>query len=262
MTLLQHYGDGQVLKLMSGSASIPVLSQARSPEADHVERYVALLTAAGVRLPADVKVVRSGGRAAVQHQWLPGTALPDLAESDPAAFLTSVRQVATWAACLDATSARLDTNLANFVTSECGLVCVDVLPPLLTDLRPPERDDWQTLFGALCYDTDITLCALAGYAGRALLAARKSVPAGGIEELSGLCPGHQDPNRLPARWFHTRHHAALAALRNLLPRQSALAAFTATSVLRLRNTPPQHRQERIDAGLAALAELRLGEAGT
>jgi hypothetical protein len=262
MTLLQHHGDGQVLKLMSGSASIPLLPQARSPKADHVERYVALLTAVGVRLPADVKVVRSGGRAAVQHQWLPGTALPDLAGSDPAAFLLSVRQVATWAASLDATSARLDTNLANFVTSECGLVCIDVLPPLLTELRPPECDDWQTLFGALCYDTDITLCALAGYASRALLTTHKSVPTSGIEELAGICPGHQDPHRLPARWFHTRHQAALAALRNHLPRQSALAAFTATSVLRLRNTPPQHRQIRIDAGLAALAELSLEEPRT
>ncbi|MFC7643555.1 hypothetical protein ACFQX6_24250 [Streptosporangium lutulentum] len=106
----------------------------------------------------------------------------------------------------------------------------------------------------MCYDTDVTVCALVGYAARALLAVHG---AGAIhaDALANLCPGHDNPDRLPVHWFHSRQEAALAALRGEIPPRTVLEAFTATSVLRLRNTPPAARQARIDAGLSAMRRL-------
>ncbi|WP_326635352.1 hypothetical protein OG884_20950 [Streptosporangium sp. NBC_01755] len=257
MTLLQRLGDGQVLKLMSASRSTPIRwLTADDVQALHVGRYIEELRTVGVQLPADVRIVKSGRRPAVQHLWIPGTPLPDLAAHHPVLFTSAVRQIAAWVAALDSSGARLDTNLANFVINpDDGLVCIDVLPPLLTDLRPPEHDDWQRLFGGLCYDTDITMCALAGYAARALLAAHGTGVADHIPDLAGLCPGHTHPDRLPVHWFHLRQKAAVVALCGEIPPRTALKVFTATSVLRLRNTPTAARQARIDAGLAAMHRL-------
>ncbi|MFF4777597.1 hypothetical protein ACFY05_32540 [Microtetraspora fusca] len=253
MTLLQRCEDGQVLKLMSASGSIPIQ---QSAAADHVDRYIDVLRTANVRLPEDMRIVESPRRLAVQHQWIPGTAVTDL--TDPALLMAAVQQIATWARALDATPARLDTNLANFILAAGGLVCIDVLPPLLTDLRPRERDDWQRLFGGLCYDTDITLCALAGYAARLLVAAHSTSAACYARALAGLCPGHDQPDRLPVRWFHARREIAVAALRGQIPQQAALTAFTVTSVLRLRHTAPEQRQTYIDYALSEMCRLAEG----
>lgn len=252
MTLLQRQQGGQVLKLMSGSASIPIIQQAENSSAPHLHRYIQHLRDCGVRLPAGLRIVADARRPAVQHRWVSGTPASDMAGTDPEAFLAAVAQITAWATTLAATPARLDTNLANFVSTGDGLVCIDVLPPLLTDLRPTENDDWERLFGALCYDTDITLCALAGYAARTLLAAAAGLSPGQINGLAGLCPGHHDPDTLPVRWFHTRLDLALAALREQLPADSALHAFAQSSVLQLRNTPPTGRQTLIDTALITL----------
>jgi hypothetical protein len=259
MTLLQRLGDGQVLKLMSASRSTPIHRLTPDDvQSLHVGHYIEELRAVGVQLPADVRIVKSGRRPAVQHRWISGTPLPDLAATHPVLFTSAVRQIAAWAKDLDSSRARLDTNLANFVINpDEGLVCIDVLPPLLTDLRPPEYDDWQRLLGGLCYDTDVTVCALAGYAARALLAAHGADAVDHVSDLAGLCPGHTHPDRLSVRWFHIRQAAALAALRGEIPPRSVLEVFTATSVLRLRNTPPATRQARLDAGLAAMRRLDL-----
>ncbi len=249
MTLLQHYPDGHVMKTMSGSASVPAVS-APTRRGD-LDTYVTLLRDAGVRLPEDLTVTMAGPRPAVQHQWLAGSPLNRLAATHPDAFLTHAQQVAAWAAALDPTPARLDTNLANFVLPPAGLTCIDVLPPLLIALRPPPQDAWDHLFGALCYDTDIILCALAGYAARTLLAAPKPPLPAAARRLA-LCPGHTEPDTLAARWFHARGQAALAALDGAQPVQSVLAKFAATSMLRLRNTPRHARGNLITAGLAEL----------
>lgn len=258
MTLLQRRRGGGVLKLMSGSGSIPISQWDEASSTAHLHRYIRHLREAGVRLPGDLRVV-AGARLAVQHRWVAGAAAVDLAATDPGAFLTAVGEIKDWALALKTTPARLDTNLANFIATSDGLVCIDVLPPLLANLRPTETGDWERLFGALCYDTDITLCALAGYAARALLAATAVLPAGQIEELAGICPGHPRADALPVRWFHTRLEAAVAALRRQLPAQSALRAFALSSVLRLRNTPAPGRQIHIDTALTFLESLIRGD---
>ncbi|MEO3855778.1 hypothetical protein [Acrocarpospora sp. B8E8] len=253
MTLLQHQRDGEVLKLMSGSASAPLIRWAEESSTPHLNRYVQHLRDGGVRLPAELRIVVHSWRPAVQHQWVPGVPVPDLAGTDPEAFLAAVGQIAAWATALKVTPARLDTNLANFISTGDGLVCIDVLPPLLADLRPAENNDWERLFGALCYDVDITLCALAGYAARTLLAAAAALSPGQVDDLPGLCPGHPDPGILPVRWFHNRLDLAVAALRRQLPAKTVLSAFGLSSVLRLRNTPILERQPRIDAALTSLS---------
>ncbi|GIH71016.1 hypothetical protein [Sphaerimonospora thailandensis] len=250
MTLLQRCENGQVLKLMSASGSIPIR---QSAAADHVSLYIDILRTAGVRLPEDMRIAKAPRRLAVQHQWTSGIAVTDL--TDPALLMSAMQQIAAWVRALEPTPARLDTNLANFILVTDGLVCIDVLPPLLTDLRPPEHDDWQALFGALCYDTDITLCALAGYTARLLLATHGTGAAPYAPELTGLCPGHDRPGRLPVHWFHSRQEIAVAALRGQIPKQDALTAFTVTSVLQLRHTAPECRRARIDYALSEMCRL-------
>lgn len=252
MTLVQHRPDGRVLKLMSASASVPIAWTDATP-VRHLRDYVGHLAAAGVCLPTDLTLTTCGIRPAVQHRWLAGVPLPDLAATDRDGFVAHVQRIATYVRALDATPARLDTNLANFLLTPDGLTCIDVLPPLLTPLRPPARDAWQTLFGALCYETDIILCALAGYAARALL--DHSEPRRQDAADLALCPGHLKPDRLAVRWFHSRGHAALTALNGDRPARAVLETFRATSMLRLRNTPGDGRDTLINAGLATLAAL-------
>lgn len=160
MTLLQRLGDGQVLKLMSASRSTPIRwLTADDVQALHVGRYIEELRTVGVQLPADVRIVKSGRRPAVQHLWIPGTPLPDLAAHHPVLFTSAVRQIAAWVAALDSSGARLDTNLANFVINpDDGLVCIDVLPPLLTDLRPPNTTTGSAC-SADCATTPTSRCA-------------------------------------------------------------------------------------------------------
>lgn len=259
MTLLQRQREGEVLKLMSGSGSVPVIQWDEGSSRAHLHRYIRHLGDAGVWLPDDLRIVVRSLRPAVQHRWIPGVPAADLAAMAPDAFLSAVGQIAAWATALKATPARLDANLANFIATSDGLVCIDVLPPLLADLRPAETNDWERLFGALCYDTDITLCALAGYAARALLAAATVLPPAQVDELAGICPGHPDRGTLPVRWFHARLDLAVAALHQRLPAQTALRAFALSSVLRLRNTPASGRQAHIDAALTFLRSLAGGE---
>ncbi|MQA87709.1 MAG: hypothetical protein GEV03_24565 [Streptosporangiales bacterium] len=231
-----------------------------------VRRYVTLLRAAGVHLPDALEVVHdTNGEVAVGHPWVSGIPLLDLA-ADPEPFLAAVVQVAAWARDLDDTDARLDTNLANFVVCDDGrLVTVDVLPPLLTSLRPTPRNCREVLFDALCFDTPVTLCALAGYAGRALLTGGPDLahgPAGWLTGraaavVAGLCPGHGPGGGLGVWWFHARTVAAARALAGTMPRDQALALFASTSVLALRDAAEPERQARVAAAHTLATRLGL-----
>lgn len=252
MTLIQRRPDGRVRKLMTGSASAPI-TQA-GPLRGRLREYAAILADAGVRLPADLSVSTAGIRPAVEHRWLAGTALPDLTGTDPDLFLTHLHQIATWVTALQPTPARLDTNLANYLhTPDSDLTCIDILPPLLVDLRPPSVTGWRELFGSLCYDTDITLCALSGYAARALLGGHGALP-GAAGRLT-LCPGHHDSREAgrplvpPARPRRAGRPGRAAARR---PRPGRLHRDVDA-----RAAPRRRRRQhdRITAGPTALTAL-------
>lgn len=224
---------------------------------DGLRRYIAALRAVGVGLPPDLHVVQHGrAEPVVHHRWVSGIPLPHLAV-DPELFVDAVNQIAVWVHLLDDSDACLDTNLANFVLAGGRLVTVDVLPPLLVDLRPKPRDRWETLFDTLCFSTDVTLCALAGYGGRALLTATRRRCGDLAAAILDGCPGHADPRHLGVWWFHARVLAAARALAGTLPFEDALCLFSRTSVVAVRDADEPERQTRIGAAGALADELGL-----
>jgi hypothetical protein len=212
---MRRYPDGQVLKLCDPRDDDP------STSLGDLVRYVESLRGAGIRLPEDLAVVDCGGTLGVRHNWVTGPVLTEVAASDPDRFVTGVYRIAEWTEILTTGDARLDTNLANFVIpADAQLTCVDVLPTLLTPPRhtTPDGGDWRRLYDALCFDPDISLCALASSALRVLLAVHGREHASRyLRELESLCPGHDNPEALPAWWFHTRLQVATRAAAGRIP---------------------------------------------
>jgi hypothetical protein len=241
-----------VVKTMGAAAAGPYFA-AMPAGGLAVLRYVEGLRAAGVLLPDDLAVAEGASGPEVRHAWVPGPTLLELPGWRSAEFLAAVTRIARWVRTLESGNARLDANLANFVISDGGgITCVDVLPPLLVPLRPPEPGPWEQVIGGLCFDTDVTLCALAGYAARHLLRVLKPGPAAlpFIGRALRICPGHPQPGALAARWFHSRLRAAELAAAARISREQADHLLNVTSVRALQAAPAAARGQHADAALA------------
>ncbi len=244
-----------VVKTITAAAADPYFA-AMPADSGEVRRYAGILRKAGVPLPGDLAVTDGACGAEVRHAWIPGPTLLELPGWRSAEFLAAVMSVARWVRTLEHTGARLDANLANFVIPDQGNVtCIDVLPPLLASFRPVETGPWEQVIGGLCFDADITLCALAGYAVRHLLGALDPGPAASETIASALriCPGHPRPGSLAARWFHSRLHAAGLAAAGQIPAAEAERLLAATSVRALQAAPPAARRHHAAAALAVMA---------
>jgi hypothetical protein len=227
-----------------------------SAGAGEVRRYAGILREAGVPLPGDLAVTDSACGTEVRHTWIPGPTLLELPGWRSAEFLSAVTAIARWVRALEHTGARLDANLANFVIPDQGnLTCIDVLPPLLASLRPAETGPWEQVIGGLCFDADITLCALAGYAAGYLLGVLDPGPAvaGTIASAFRICPGRPRPGSLPARWFHSRLQVMELAAAGQVSAAEAQRLLAATSVRALQAAPPATRRQHADAALAVMA---------
>ncbi|MDQ1246409.1 MAG: hypothetical protein QG597_777 [Actinomycetota bacterium] len=212
----------------------------------HASGYLADLRAVGVALPDEITVTSHDGEIGVRHRWVEGTALRDLAASAPEEFVDATFQIASWVDALRHTSSRLDTNLDNFVVDSADgrITCVDVLPPIRTDLARTPASPWQEIITGLCLDTDTTLCALAGYAHRALTTtADTDLTSITRAAVRSLCRGHSS-NSLSADWFHSR---LLASEHPEDPHARRL--WDATSVSALIRTPPPARPARLARAL-------------
>lgn len=252
-TLLLH--RGVAVKTVTGAAADPYFA-AMSADAGEVRRYAGILREVGVPLPGDLAVTDSACGTEVRHTWIPGPTLLELPGWRSAEFLSAVTAVARWVRALEHTGARLDANLANFVIPDQGnLTCIDVLPSLLASLRPAETGPWEQVIGGLCFDADITLCALAGYAARHLLGVLDPGPAaaGTIASAFRICPGHPRPGSLSARWFHSRLQVMELAAAGQVSAAEAQRLLAATSVRALQAAPLATRRQHADAALAVMA---------
>jgi hypothetical protein len=204
--------------------------------------------------------VESARPLAVRHRWVTGPLLLDHASVYPARFIDGVIEIARWVRALDATDARVDTNLANFCLAEGRVVLVDVLPPLIPSLRGEPADLFEVLFTALCFDTTVILDALIGYAARALLHSGVSVAAGQRADLARqLPPDVAEPVEapFPTSWFRARVVLALAALAEQAEPGSVHDFFALTSVRVFRDLPEAERAHRIRQIDQAVKELAL-----
>lgn len=252
MTVLVRHRE-EVIKTMTAEVADSFFAHALSGGAEAVRRYAAGLHAAGVTLPEDLAITQGAQGPEVRYRWIGGPTLLELPAWRSAEFTSAVMTIADWVRVLEPASVRLDTNLANFVIPDGeNLVCVDVLPPLLVPSRPPGTGPWEQVIGGLCFDTDITLCAVAGYAIRHLLRVLGPAALDGTcwQSLAGVCPGHPQPASLAARWFHSRLHAARLAAAGQLPPERAASLFSATSVRALRQTAPGLRAARAAVALS------------
>jgi hypothetical protein len=166
-----HRRDGDdVIKVLHGQhpAGARFVAAAQNVGVTGMTTYLSTLRTAGVTLPPHLSVV-SLRPLAVRHRWVTGPVLLDCASADPSRFIDAVIEIAQWVRVLDATDARLDTNLANFCLAEDRVVLLDVLPPLIPSVRPEQANLFEALFTALCFDSRVILDALIGYAARALL---------------------------------------------------------------------------------------------
>lgn len=217
------------------------------------ERYLGALRTAGVAVAPDLAVL-PGEPLGVRHRWVTGPMLPEAAAT-PQVFVSAVREIGRWVRDLDSADARIDTNLANFCLVEDQPVLVDVLPPLIPSRRPRPSDQFDTLFHTLCFDTDVILAALVGYAAQALLRA-------GVTEDTArfLTVGHElsppDTHRLGGTvldiWFHARAALALRALAGDIPADAAHTFFALTSVRAFRDLGERERTRRVAQVAAAL----------
>lgn len=222
------------------------------------ERYLGALRAAGVAVAPDL-VVLAQRPLAVRHRWVAGPTLPDVA-STPEVFVGAVREIGQWVRDLEPADARIDTNLANFCLVEGHPVLVDVLPPLIPSRRPRPGNQFEELFSALCFDTEVILAALVGYAARALL--RAGVPEGAARfltvghELSPPAASYPGGSVLDV-WFHARAALALRALAGDVPIDVAHTFFALTSVRAFRDLDEQQRTRRVEQVGEALRGLGL-----
>ncbi|MGH3585534.1 MAG: hypothetical protein ACRDRY_12225 [Pseudonocardiaceae bacterium] len=247
-----HHRDGDhVVKLLDvpEPASERVAAAAQEGGRTGMQRYLDLLRAHEVTLPPDLNVI-SDSPLAVRHRWIDGPTLADLAVQHPHQFVAAVAQVAHWVRAVGNTDARIDTNLANFCLTAGGPVLVDVLPPLrLSYLPAPPHTLFETLFCALCFDTEVTLDALIGYAARALLRADPPPQARhALAELGrDLRPSlaTNPVGGFPAGWFRARARLALATLTGEVPTPVLHDFFAATSVLAFHELDEVHRELRL-----------------
>lgn len=211
-----HRRDGDdVIKVLDGRhpAGAQFVAAAQTVGVTGMNIYLSTLRAAGVTLPPRLSV-ESAQPLAVRHRWVTGPVLLDYASVDPSRFVDAVIEVAQWVRALDATDARVDTNLANFCLTDDRVVLVDVLPPLIPSVRLEPSNLFDVLFSALRFDTTVILDALVGYAARALLRSDVSAVAGQREDLARQVPQEvaEPVEVFPASWFRARVVLALRAL--------------------------------------------------
>jgi hypothetical protein len=220
-----------------------------------MRRYLAALRAAGVRLPCELAIV-TAVPLTIRHRWVDGPTLLEVTSISPAAFAGAVRTVGRWIQNLAGADARIDANLANFCMRSGEPVLVDVLPPLIPSLRPEPGDLFDRLFRALCFDTAITLDALAGYSLRATL----GVP-GSAAHTARLLPVARElvtagaPGPFPAGWFRARAVLAIRAAEGADHPNIVREFFELTSVLAFRQLGETSRRQRIAKVRGRIREL-------
>jgi hypothetical protein len=245
-----HRRDGDdVIKVLDGQhpAGHRFVASAQDVGVTGMNTYLSTLRAAGVTLPPCLSV-ESVRPLTVRHRWVTGPVLLDHVSVDPSRFVDAVIEIAQWVRALDATDARVDTNLANFCLADDRVVLVDVLPPLIPSVRPEPSGLFDELFNALCFDTTVILDALIGYAARALLHSGASVAAGRREDLARQVPQEvAGPVKasFPASWFRARVVLALRALAGQVEPASIHDFFALTSVRAFRDLPETGRTHRI-----------------
>lgn len=255
-------GD-QVIKLLAAQhpSTERVVASAVASGRAGMERYLDVLRAHGVALPQELMVI-SDVPLAVRHRWVEGSTLPELAARSPGDFVASIAQVAAWVHMVSSTDARIDTNLANFCLTGDDLVLVDVLPPLRPSCAPaPPYTLFETLFCVLCFDTEVILDALIGYAARTMLRADPSQQVRhALAELSRVLRPSLVTGQVagfPASWFRARACLALGALDGEVPTAVLYDFFADTSVLAFRQLDEIHRQRHLHKVDELIATLDL-----
>jgi hypothetical protein len=221
-------------------------------------RYLDTLRTAGVQLPADLAVT-SGTPLMVTHTWLDGPTLAEAATTDPAGFVTAVREITCWLRALDGTDARIDANLANFCLTHGRPTLVDVLPPLIVSRRPVARNLFEELFDSLCFDTAVTLDALLAYALTRLLTSGPTgwAAAGALAELAdGLVSTSPGPG-LAASWFRARLLLAMRCTAGQAALNDLRVFSATTSVLTFHRLDERARHERTAAVRQQIHDLGL-----
>lgn len=264
VSFTNHRRDGdQVVKMLTTlhPAYERLATVARDKGRSGLQHYLDVLRAYEVALPTDLIVV-SENPPTVRHGWIEGPTLAELAVQQPQHFVAAIARVARWVHVLGSTDARIDTNLANFCLTPGGPVLVDVLPPLRPSWMPaPPHTLFETLFYALCFDTEIILDALIGYAARALL--RADPPTQARRALADLGRGVRlsltvsTTGAFPACWFRARARLALRALDGELPIAVLHDFFATTSVLAFRQLDEVRRKRRLDRVAALKTSLGL-----
>jgi hypothetical protein len=257
-----HRRDGgDVIKVLDGQhpAGAHFVAAAQHVGVTGMNVYLSTLAAAGVALPPGLSV-ESVRPLAVRHRWVTGPVLLDHAGVDPSRFVDAVIEIAGWVRALDATDARVDTNLANFCLADCGVVLVDVLPPLIPSVRPAPSNLFDVLFAALCFDTTVILDALIGYAARALLRSDASPAGHRGEDLARQVPQEFAAlveTSFPASWFRARVMLAVRGLAGEAEPASVHDFFALTSVRAFRDLSEAERADRIRHVDQAVKELAL-----
>lgn len=255
-----HRRDGDdVIKVLDGQhpAGARFAAAAQNVGMTGMNAYLSTLRAARITLPPHLSV-ESIRPLTVRHRWVTGPVLLDYVRVNPSRFVDAVIEIARWVRTLDATDARVDTNLANFCLADDRVVLVDVLPPLIPSVRPEPSNMFEVLFTALCFDTRVILDALIGYAARALLHAGVSVAAGQRDDLARQLPQEvAEPAEasFPASWFRARVMLALGALAGETPSKVVHDFFALTSVRAFRDLPEAERAHRIRQVDQAVKEL-------
>lgn len=257
-----HRRDGEdVIKVLDGQhpAGARFVAAAQHVGVTGMNAYLATLRAAGVALPPGLSV-ESARPLAVRHRWVTGPVLLDHASAAPARFVDAVIEIAGWVRALDATVARVDTNLANFCLDDDRVVLVDVLPPLIPSVRPEPSNLFDVLFAALCFDTPVILDALIGYAARALLRSDASLAGHRGEDLARQVPqefGAPVETSFPVSWFRARVMLAVRGLAGEAEPASVHDFFTLTSVRAFRDLSEAERADRIRHVDQTVKELAL-----
>jgi hypothetical protein len=257
-----HGRDGDdVIKVLDGQhpAGARFVAAAQHVGVTGMNTYLSTLRAAGVTLPPGLSV-ESARPLAVRHRWVTGPVLLDHASVDPSRFVEAVTEIAGWVRALDATDARMDTNLANFCLAEDGVVLVDVLPPLIPSVRPEPSNLFDVLFAALCFDTRVILDALIGYAARALLRSDVCPTVDQREDLARQVPQEiTQPVEasFPTSWFRARVGLALRALAGEAKPAGVHDFFALTSVRAFRDLSEAQRADRVRQVDQTVKELAL-----